>query len=72
MEDKSMLLRNLHRKVVERALGRDATATWKFDSDAVDEHFRRKGPRIDSPKDMVEAVRSLGPMNLFREKGESV
>ncbi|UCE91984.1 MAG: ATP-dependent helicase [Methanobacteriota archaeon] len=71
MEDKSMLLRNLHRKVVERALGKGASVAGQFDSLAVDEYFKRKGPRIDSPEEMLEAVRRVGPMNLFREKGES-
>ncbi len=72
MEDKSLLLRNLHRKVVERALGKDAAVAGLFDSDTVDDYFSRKGPRIDSEAGLVAAVKSIGPMNLFREKGDSV
>jgi ATP-dependent Lhr-like helicase len=72
MEDKSLLLRNLHRKVVERALGKDAAISGRFDSDTVDDYFGRKSPSIGSAKEMAEAIRLLGPMSLFREKGESV
>ena len=72
MEDKSMLLRNLHRRVVERAMGKGKSVAGLLDSDVVEEYFERKGPRINSPGEMAEAVRALGPMNLFREKGENV
>jgi ATP-dependent Lhr-like helicase len=71
MEDKSLLLRNLHRRVVERVLGEDASS-YQFDPDEVEEYFEKKRPRIDSKEAMERALRAMGPMNLFREKGESV
>ena len=72
MEDKSLLLRNLHRRVVERVLGGDAASAFQFDPDAVEAYFDRKRPRIDSKEGVEGALRAMGPLNLFREKGESV
>ncbi len=72
MEDRSMLLRELHRKVLARALGEEAIVEYQFDADSVEEYFAAKFPRIESKEDVLRAVRLVGPMNLFREKGESV
>lgn len=72
MEDRSLLLRNLHRRVVERVLGEDAVAAYQFDPERVEVYFEEKRPRIDSKEDIEFALRAIGPMNLFREKGESV
>lgn len=72
MEDRSMLLRELHRKVLERVLGEEAVTEYQFDPDTVEEYFAAKFPRISSKNDIVEALRKVGPMNLFREKGESI
>jgi len=72
MEDRSMLLRELHRKVLARVMGEEAIASYQFDSNEVDEYFAAKFPRIYSKQDIVDALRKAGPMNLFREKGESV
>ncbi|MGQ9588264.1 MAG: DNA glycosylase AlkZ-like family protein, partial [Thermoplasmata archaeon] len=72
MEDRSMLLRELHRKVLERVLGDEAVTGYQFDPDTVEEYFSAKFPKISSKNDIVEALRKVGPMNLFREKGESI
>jgi len=72
LEDKSMLLRELHRRVLARALGDMAVAKHMFDSEKVEEYFSAKAPRIESKDDMLHALRRMGPMNLFREKGESI
>ncbi|MGB2581471.1 MAG: crosslink repair DNA glycosylase YcaQ family protein, partial [Thermoplasmata archaeon] len=72
MEDRSLLLRNLHRRVVERVLGEDAVAAYQFDPVTVETYFEQKRPRIDSKGDIESALRSIGPMSLFKEKGESV
>ncbi len=72
MEDKSLLLRNLHRRVVERVLGEDAVASYQFDPDRVEKYFLEKRRRIDSKEDIEATLRELGPVNLFREKGESI
>lgn len=72
MEDRSMLLRELHRKVLERVLGEDQVNEYQFDPDAVSEYFEAKFPTISSKQDILDALRKVGPMNLFREKGESI
>ena len=72
MEDRSMLLRELHRKVLSRVLEDEAVTGFQFDADQVAEYFDKKFPRISSKQDIVKALRAVGPMNLFREKGESV
>jgi ATP-dependent Lhr-like helicase len=72
MEDRSMLLRDLHRKVLARVLGDDVASRYQFDTEVVDRYFRDKFPRIGVKADILEALRLVGPMNLFREKGESI
>jgi ATP-dependent Lhr-like helicase len=72
MEDRSMLLRELHRKVLAKVLGEDAIAGYKFEFEAVAEHYRRKFPRVSSKRDILTALSVTGPMNLFREKGENI
>ncbi|MEM0343388.1 MAG: ATP-dependent helicase [Thermoplasmata archaeon] len=72
MEDRSMLLRELHRKVLERVLGEEAVAGYQFETERVEEYFASKFPVISSKQDIVSALRLVGPMNLFREKGESI
>ncbi len=72
MEDKSMLLRSLHRKVIERALGDGAAAAYRFTPEEVERHFEEKSPRIAGKKDLIPALHALGPLNLFREKGDSI
>ncbi len=72
MEDRSMLLRELHRKVLARVLGEEAVSEYQFDTDEVERYFEAKFPRIDKKQDIPRALRAAGPMNLFREKGESV
>ncbi|MEW5748178.1 MAG: ATP-dependent helicase [Candidatus Thermoplasmatota archaeon] len=72
MEDRSMLLREMHRKVLARVLGEDALSEYQFDPDEVAEHFRRKFPTVSSKQDILRLLGEAGPMNLFREKGENV
>lgn len=72
MEDRSMLLRELHRKVLERVLGEEAVSGYQFETDRVEEYFAAKFPTISSKQDILAMLRLVGPMNLFREKGENI
>jgi ATP-dependent Lhr-like helicase len=72
MEDRSMLLREMHRKVLERVMGRDALAEYQFDPDEVAAYFSGKFPKVSSKDDLLDLLRAAGPMNMFREKGENV
>lgn len=72
MEDRSMLLRELHRKVLARVLGEEAIGECQFGTDEVESYFESKLPHLASKQDIVKALRGMGPMNLFREKGENI
>ena len=72
MEDRSMLLRDLHRKVLARVLGDELVSRYQFETEVVDDYFRDKFPRVRAKADILEALRRVGPMNLFREKGDSI
>jgi len=72
MEDRSMLLRELHRKVLTRVLGEDELSEYLFDTDHVVDYFSGKLPQVSSKEDILTALSAVGPMNLFREKGESI
>ncbi len=72
MEDRSMLLRELHRKVLAKVLGEEAVGEYQFDGDEVERYFESKFPRITAKQDIVRALREAGPMSLFREKGENI
>ena len=72
MEDRSMLLRELHRRVLARALGYEAIAEYQFDAEKVEAYFAAKFPRISSKHDILDALRLAGPMSLFKEKGENI
>ncbi len=72
MEDRSMLLRELHRKVLARVLGEEAVTGYQFESEAVEAYFDKKFPQISSKGDIVSALKLAGPLNVFREKGENI
>ncbi|MBN1677216.1 MAG: ATP-dependent helicase [Candidatus Thermoplasmatota archaeon] len=72
MEDRSMLLRELHRKVLARVLGDEAVGEYQFEAEDVERYFEAKFPRIRTKQDILKALRTVGPMNLFREKGENI
>ncbi len=72
MEDRSMLLRELHRKVLARVMGEEAISSYQFEQKEVEDYFSAKFPRIASKQSILDALRKVGPMNLFREKGENI
>ncbi|HID73565.1 MAG TPA: hypothetical protein EYP43_00790, partial [Thermoplasmata archaeon] len=67
MEDRSALLRQLHRRVISRVLGREEAM---FDDDVVEAHYRSKRPSVVEKSDIVEVLRTVGAMEVFRERGE--
>lgn len=72
MEDRSMLLREMHRKVLARVMDDTLLSEYQFDQDEVAEYFKEKFPRISSKSDIIRLLRETGPMNLFKEKGENI
>ena len=72
MEDRSSLLRQLHRKVLSKVLGTEALSEYKFEEDKVRAHFAAKLGTAENEHDLLEFMRRTGPLQLFREKGLSL
>lgn len=71
MEDRSALLRELHRKVLYRALG-DAVKDFEFEEDSVIPYFREKIGRVQSKNDIVPMLLRTGPLQALRERGRNI
>ncbi|MBQ2485764.1 MAG: ATP-dependent helicase, partial [Candidatus Methanomethylophilus sp.] len=71
MEDRTALLKELHRKVLERALG-DNIKEFEFDADKVTQYFRQKIGRVTSKDDIPGLLMRTGPLQAFRERGRSI
>ena len=71
MEDRSELLKELHRKVLYRALG-DQVKEFEFDENVVIPYFRQKIGRITSKKDIVPMLMRTGPLQAIRERGRNI
>ena len=71
MEDRSALLRELHRKVLYRALG-DSVKDFEFEEDQVIPYFREKIGRVQSKEDIVPMLLRTGPLQALRERGRNI
>lgn len=71
MEDRTALLKELHRKVLERALG-DGIRDFEFDPDQVTQYFARKTGRVSSKEDIPRLLSRTGPLQAFRERGRNI
>lgn len=71
MEDRSALLRELHRKVLYRALG-DSVKEFEFTEDRIVPYFMEKIGRIQSKNDIVPMLMRTGPLQALRERGRNV
>lgn len=71
MEDRTALLKELHRKVLERALG-DDIRDFEFDADQVTQYFRTKIGRVSTKDDIPRLLMRTGPLQAFRERGRSI
>jgi ATP-dependent Lhr-like helicase len=71
MEDRSELLKELHRKVLYRALG-DSVKEFEFDEDHVIPYFRQKMGRVVSKSDIVPLLMRTGPLQAIRERGRNI
>jgi len=69
MEDRSALLRQLHRKVLAKVLGTEALSEYKFEEEKVRAYFAAKFNRVETEGDLLELMRRTGPLHLFRDKG---
>ncbi len=72
MEDRSALLRELHRKVLERVMPADQITAIQFQPSEVQEYFRKKLPRIARKEDILSFLDRVGDANLLQQKGRNV
>jgi len=69
MEDRSSLLRQLHRKVLAKILGAEALAEYTFSEEKVEAHFSAKIGDVRNEKELLALLRRTGPLHLFKDKG---
>src|SRR5213596_1978744 len=72
MEDRSALLRELHRKVLERVMPADQISSIQFQPGEIVEYFRRKLPKVARKEDILSYLDRVGDANLLQEKGRNV
>ena len=71
MEDRSALLRELHRKVLYRALG-DSVKDFEFDEDQIVPYYAQKPTRIMGRDDIPKLLMQTGPLQAIRERGRNI
>lgn len=71
MEDRSALLRELHRKVLYRAMG-DKFKEFEFEEDQIVPYFREKIGRITQKEDIIALLSRTGPLQAIRERGRNI
>jgi ATP-dependent Lhr-like helicase len=69
MEDRSALLRQLHREVLKRVVPESELTPFQFEEEAVREHFRRKVPAVSTKDDLEPLATVLGALNLRQRTG---
>ena len=71
MEDRSALLRELHRKVLYRALG-DSVSEFEFTEDQIIPYYSQKPPRVSCREDLPALLMATGPLQAIRQRGRNV
>ena len=69
MEDRTLLLRELHREILKKVLPPEQIEGVQFPEEEVREHFRRKIPRVERKEDLLAFVERAGAANLVQQKG---
>ncbi len=71
MEDRSALLRELHRKVLYRALG-DSVGEFEFTEDQIVPYYSQKPPRVTCKDDIPKLLALTGPLQAIRQRGRNI
>ncbi len=71
MEDRSALLRELHRKVLSRAMG-SAVREFEFEDGDVLPYYRDKIGEAQDKDSLVSLLRRAGPLRIFKERGRNI
>ncbi len=72
MEDRSALLRELHRQVLKRVVPLEDMKKFQFEEDRVAEYFKGKWPRINAKKDIITTLEFIGAANIVQQKGDNI
>ncbi len=72
MEDRSALLRELHRKVLERVMPTDQISSIQFQPAEILEFFRHKLPKVARKEDLLSYLDRVGDANVLQQKGRNV
>lgn len=70
MEDRSGLLRELHKQVLSKIIADMPEST--MDPALVEEYYRSKVPTIETKDDIVPLIKVMGPMNVLQDKGDCI
>jgi ATP-dependent Lhr-like helicase len=71
MEDRSALLKDLHRKVLAKVMAEDLDS-FEFDEERVTGYFRSKIEPVVEKEDVLSLLRTVGPLRIFKERGRSI
>ena len=72
MEDRSALLRDLHRKVLGKAFADAGPAKPRFSPEELAAYFRGKEIRVDEKPDILYILRRVGPLDFLQQRGQNV
>ncbi|MFQ6013475.1 MAG: DNA glycosylase AlkZ-like family protein, partial [Thermoplasmata archaeon] len=72
MEDRSAMLRDLHRQVLRRVVPEEQLQAVQFTEERVQAYFRRKSPRVAARTDILRLLEKAGALNLLQQKGRNV
>ncbi len=69
MEDRTSLLRELHREILKKVLPPEQIEGVQFPEAEIREYFRGKVPRVDRKEDVLDFLERVGAANLVQQKG---
>jgi ATP-dependent Lhr-like helicase len=72
MEDRSALLRELHRQVLKRVMPESQISEIQFQEADIREYFRKKLPIVARKADVLSYLERVGDANLLQQKGRTV
>src|SRR5213593_4405096 len=72
MEDRSALLRELHKQILKRIVPEHELEAAQFKDDEVKEYFKRKLPAVERKDDILALLTRVGALNLLQQKPPSV
>lgn len=71
MEDRSSLLKELHRKILSKVLVTELSE-FEFEAEQVTAYFKKKIGMIEKKEDILNLLKLTGPMRIFKERARSI